>query len=450
MNTFPRSAPTRRSILKLGLGLSGSAIAGASLAGCASSPAGQALAAGPVDLSFWTHDQGYIDFFSAVAKDPAKAAPFSYNVQVTKSGSTDLITKMIAQAVAGNGTPDLVGVELGNYSRLRRKNLAPELFVDLTPATEKVKGDLITARTAPYTSDGALYALDSDSPLVTYYYRDDLFRQYGIDAGIRTWDEFAEAGAAVRKTADVSFGALAVGSNLPQVIQGFDMLLQQRGGQLFDAEGNLAIESEEAEDALGFIATGLANGFLTSVSDYYGPSIQAALKSGKLAGIWMASWYKTFGLLPNVPEQSGQWRIRPLPRFTGGGSRAAFAGGTGFAVLKDKPNSDAATHLLAAAYLDPQEQIRRYQTLGYLPTLRSVFTDPALLSITDEFCGGQRLFDVYADVINEAPAVNLSPNKAILDTVLSGYLLQAYKGNLSPREALRQAAAAFRGQTREG
>ena len=164
----------------------------------------------------------------------------------------------------------------------------------------------------------------------------------------------------------------------------------------FDAQGGLAIESEEAEDVLAFLAKGLASGFLTSVSDYYGPSMQAALKSGKLAGLWMASWYKTFGLLPNVPDQKGLWRIRPLPRFSGGGSRAAFAGGTGFAVLKDKPNTDAATHLLAAAYLDPQEQIRRYQMLGYLPTLRSVFDDPALLSITDEFCGGQRLFDVYS------------------------------------------------------
>jgi hypothetical protein len=34
--------------------------------------------------------------------------------------------------------------------------------------------------------------------------------------------------------------------------------------------------------------------------------------------------------------------------------------------------------------------------------------------------------------------------------VLSGNLLEAYKGNISPKTALRQAAEAFRGQTREG
>ena len=184
MNLPTHAAPSRRSLLKLGLGLGTAAVAGTSLAGCGSGTAGASVASGAVDLSLWTHDQGYINFFSEVAKDPAKAAPFNYNIQVTKSGSTDLITKMIAQAVADRGTPDLVGVEIGNYSRLRRKNLAPELFVDLTPATAKVSSDLITSRTAPYSSDGALYALDSDSPLVTYYYRDDLFTQLGIPDGL--------------------------------------------------------------------------------------------------------------------------------------------------------------------------------------------------------------------------------------------------------------------------
>ena len=158
MNLPTHAAPSRRSLLKLGLGLGTAAVAGTSLAGCGSGTAGAPVASGAVDLSLWTHDQGYINFFSEVAKDPAKAAPFSYNIQVTKSGSTDLITKMIAQAVADRGTPDLVGVEIGNYSRLRRKNLAPELFVDLTPATAKVSSDLHhrpapprTARTAPCT-----------------------------------------------------------------------------------------------------------------------------------------------------------------------------------------------------------------------------------------------------------------------------------------------------------
>ena len=254
----------------------------------------------------------------------------------------------------------------------------------------------------------------------------------------------------MRTSTDVSFGALAVGSNLPQVIQGFDMLLQQRGGELFDAQGGLAIESEEAEDVLAFIAKGLASGFLTSVSDYYGPSIQAALKSGKLAGLWMASWYKTFGLLPNVPDQKGLWRIRPLPRFSGRRQpgrvrgRHRFRRPQGQAQYRRR-HAPAGRGVPGPAGADPAVPDAR---LPAHPAVR--LRRPGAAVHHRRFCGGQRLFDVYSDVIGEAPAQNLSPNKAILDTVLSGYLLQAYKGNISPREALRQAAAAFRGQTREG
>jgi ABC-type glycerol-3-phosphate transport system substrate-binding protein len=450
VSAFPDAGLSRRHLLKLGLGIGGSVLAGSSLSGCAGSTSTTAVTQGSVDLSMWTHDQGYIDFFSAVATDAAKSKPFNYSLNITKSGASDLVTKMIAQAVAGRGTPDLVGVETGNFSRLRREDLAEQLFTDLTPLVKGVADDLISARTAPYSRDGRLFALDSDSPLVTYYYRSDLFAKYGIPDAVPTWEEFAQLGETVRRSNDVAFGAVAVGSDLPQVTQGFSMLLQQRGGQFFDENGTLRIDSPEAEEVLTFIVNGLKSGFLTTVTDFYGPSMQAALKSGKIVGQWMATWYKTYGLLPNVPEQSGQWRIRALPRFSSGGTRGAFAGGTGFAVLKGKPNTTAATHLLSAAYLDPAEQVRRYQTLGYLPTLRSVFEDPALLAIEDPFCGGQKLFGVYSEIIDEAPAYHLSPNQNVLDTVLSGNLLEAYKGNISPKDALRQAAEAFRGQTREG
>jgi multiple sugar transport system substrate-binding protein/arabinosaccharide transport system substrate-binding protein len=174
----------------------------------------------------------------------------------------------------------------------------------------------------------------------------------------------------------------------------------------------------------------------------------AALANGQVIGQWMATWYKIYGLDANVPEQSGQWRIRPLPVFPGGGSRASFTGGTGFASLRGKENTLAGVDLIKAAFLTPEEQVRRYRELGYLPTRRSVFNDPALLSIEDEYCGGQRMFEVYREIIDEAPVFYVGVDKPVVDTVLSGYLLQAYNGDVSPREALRSATDDIEGQIR--
>ena len=83
-----------------------------------------------------------------------------------------------------------------------------------------------------------------------------------------------------------------------------------------------------------------------------------------------------------------------------------------------------------------------------MPTLRSVFDDPRLSAISDSYFDGQRLFGVYKDVIDDVPSQHQSADTAILQTVLSGYLLQAYKGQLTAKQALSAAADDFRGQAR--
>jgi multiple sugar transport system substrate-binding protein/arabinosaccharide transport system substrate-binding protein len=374
---------------------------------------------------------------------------FSWHLDDTQIGATDIVTKTIAQAIAGRGTPDVAGLEIGAWPRLLRGDLAAELLEPLDDAVAGIRDDLLTVRTAPFTKDGHLYALDSDAPLVVYYYREPEFQRYGIPTDAETWEDLADAAARAHDRHDVAIGAVvAGGSELGQTVQAFDMLLMQRGGTLFDENGDLAVDSPEAADALTFLVRGVQEGWITTVSNYFGPPAQAALESGKLLGQWMATWYKQYGLQALAPEQTGQWRIRPLPRFAGGGSRASFTGGTGFAALRGKENTLAGVDLVTYAYTTPEELIRRYIDLGYLPTRRSVFDDPQLLAIEDEYCGGQRMFEVFRDVVDEAPVFHLSENKPILDTVLSGAILQAFRGDLSPRQALRRAADDFRGQTR--
>ncbi|MDT0321999.1 ABC transporter substrate-binding protein [Streptomyces millisiae] len=447
----PPGTMSRRGLLRLGGGVGAAALLGGALSGCGRAASAEPVTSGSVNLAFWTHDQAYVDFFETAAANAEAAgdSPFRWHLAPTRAGAADVVTKTIAQAIAGRGTPDVAGLEIGAFPRFLRGEIAAELLEPLEGHIDAdVRDDLLPSRTAPFTKDGHLYALDSDAPLVVYYYREPEFARVGLPTDLATWDELAEAGRRAHERHGVAIGAVAVGSDLGQVVQIFDMLLMQSGGRLFDEDGTLTIETPEAERALAFLVRGVREGFITTVSDFYGPGMQAALKSGELIGQWMATWYKIYGLMPNVPEQSGQWRIRPLPVFSDGGSRTSFTGGTGFAALTGKRNTLAGVELVTSAYLTPAEQIRRFVDLGYLPTRRSVFDDPQLLEIEDEYCGGQRMFEVYREVVDEAPVFYLSADKPILDTVLSGHLLRAYHGDSSPAEALRNAAEDFRGQTR--
>ncbi|UCM88316.1 extracellular solute-binding protein [Streptomyces marincola] len=454
--TLPSPAPpqppdlTRRRLLRLGGGLGAAGLLGGALTGCGGTAEAEPVTSGTVDLSFWTHDDAYVEYFRTAAENAAAAgaSPFRWRLSPTRAGASDVVTKTIAQAIAGRGTPDVAGLEIGAFPRLLRGELAAELLQPLDDAVADVRDDLLTVRTAPFSKDGTLYALDSDAPLVVYYYREPEWGRIGLPTDLGSWEELAEAGAQAHRRHDVCVGQVTVGSELGQVVQSFDMLLMQRGGTLFDERGELAIDSAEGEAVLTFMARGVQEGWIATVADPMGPSMQAALKSGHVIGLWMATWYKIYGLVPNVPEQSGEWRIRPLPAFRDGGSRTSFTGGTGFAALRDKENTLAAVDLITAGYLTPSEQVRRFLDLGYLPTRRSVYDSGELLRTEDEYCGGQRMFEVYRGVIDEAPVFHLSPDKPVLDTVLSGYLLRAYRGDLSPREALRRATDDFHGQTR--
>ncbi|WP_246114152.1 ABC transporter substrate-binding protein, partial [Streptomyces montanus] len=439
----PPSLP-RRALLRGALGL-GSA---AALAACGRGSA-TARTSGAVTLSLWTHDQGYQDFFTRGIPDADRLTDFTYKLTTTRAGAPDLVTKLLAQAVAERGVPDMTGFEINAFPRMLRGDIAERLLYDLTDDVAAVPGlkeDLLPARTAPYSKDGKLYALDSDTPLVVHYYRKDLFARYGLPAATDTWQEFARIGERAHRRHGVALNVVVTGPDVNQVVQSFQMLLNQRGGALFDQDQQLVLDSPEAVEVLEFICRGLRAGFITDISDYFGGPMQAALQQNKVIGVLMATWYKVYGLAANVPDQQGKWRMAAPPRFSGGGHATSTTGGTGFGVTRDKANTKATTDFLLSTWLTHEGQIRRFRETGYLPTRASVYKDPALLRTEDKFFGGQRPFDVYTELLEDVPRIYMSPDQSILNDVLSGCLLSAYRGDLSPRAAIRKAADDFRDQ----
>ena len=75
---------TRRDVLRLFAIGGGAALLGSSLAGCA--PANtRPSTSGDVDLSFWTHDDGYIAFFTDAVPLAEANSAFRYHLDITKA-----------------------------------------------------------------------------------------------------------------------------------------------------------------------------------------------------------------------------------------------------------------------------------------------------------------------------------------------------------------------------
>lgn len=402
----------------------------------------------PVTIQFWTHDQNYIDFFTARAAELTESAdsPYAYELNITQAPTTDLVTKALAAYAAGRGLPDAIGIEISQFSRFMQRGVAEQTLLDLSDRVADVREAFFESRWAPYMVDGKVYAVESGYPLSVYYYRQDLFEEYGIETPIESWDDLMEIGRTVtvpqgKAVAAVTTTGGAGGGDITH----FGLLYQQRGGTFFDAEGNLTLDTPEAVEVAEFIATGLQEETILGLSDFYGGPGAAAMQQAATVGYFMPDWFQTYVIEPTAPEQEGLWRIQPLPAFAGGGSRTSVWGGTGFAVSKDSPNIEPTWELLRYGYLTRENQIKRWQEIRYLPTMAEVWEDPAMTE-EDPFLGGQAPGEVYKELAPTAPTQYQSPFWNQLTVELAGQLTELYNGRTTAADAIKNAAAAIQAE----
>ncbi|MET9356984.1 extracellular solute-binding protein [Streptomyces sp. NPDC006617] len=437
---------SRRSVLRAATGAGLGLLAAPALAACGAGPT-KAVTGGPARISLWTHDPGYIKTFQSAVGDTSlmKGSPFDYRMRFTNAAGSDVVTRMMAQAVADGNTPDLAGIIVDQFPRVMGSRIAENLFVDLSETVRPFGDQLL--KLAPYSVDKIPYGLDSDNSISVLYYREDLFEKHGVPADVETWHELAGLGERLYAKHRISLGMVATGDN-GSIVNGFLQLLLQRGGGAFDSAGNLTLDSPEAVEVLEFMAHGVRTGFLMSLPDPYGSSCAAALKSGRLAATVMPNWYNVYGLQANVPDQKAKWRIRTLPRFSGGGHVASTLGGTAFCVLKDKPNTQASVELLRRVYLTREGQLLRYRSGGFLPTLKPLYEDAELRGVTDDYLGGQRVFDVYGAAAADLPIFYQAPGMQVLIDVMGGPVLRALQGKTSAAEAIKDGIRAYRQQVK--
>jgi arabinosaccharide transport system substrate-binding protein len=435
----------RRRLLRLA-GTTG--LGAGALAACTSADEGAPVASGPVTLDLWTHDPGYATYFTGAATDPAIVgdSAWEYTVEVTSISPVDVVSRTINQAVAQRPLPNLAGLVIDQFPRVMRSGIAENLFVDLTEITGRFGDSLL--KTQPYTVDGRVYAIESDNSISVLWYRADRFAELGIPEDVATWEDLLAIGAEIAADTGEAIGMVSNGDN-GAIVNGFTQMLLQRGGNLYDAGGELTVLSEESIQVLELMAEGVRSGALLSIADPYGSAAAAALKDSKLIATVMPNWYKVYGLEANVPDQAGLWRARTIPTFASGGHIASTMGGTAFAVLKDQAETDAALDLLERAYLTPEGQRSRYSAGGYLPTLVDLYDAPEFQEITDPFLGDQRIFEVYAAAANDMPLFYQAADASLLRDSLGGPILRAVNGEIDPEAALREGLRAYERQASE-
>jgi len=332
----------------------------------------------------------------------------------------EAVTSRLQAAFWSNlDVPDLAEVEIswaGSFFRGRLESIG---FRDLTERIHQTGlwERIVQARFAPYTTRGRIFGIPHDVHPVMLAYRRDLVEKLGIDVErLRTWDEFVEVGRRVTVPGKRFMMELP-----PEGLSALEVMLFQRGGGYFDAQGNCTLDNEIAIETMRYYAPLVAGKHRIGNDLGGGQIFTRALEDGYYLFMVAPDW-RTKSIEQDVPKVAGRMALTPLPAFYPGGRRTSTWGGTMIGITKRCADPDLAWELIMHLYLNKEALAEQFRSTNILPPARDLWDHPAY----DEprpFWSNQPLGRLYANLAPETPPQYTSPYIGLAKAKLSEALI---------------------------
>lgn len=319
------------------------------------------------------------------------------DVRVTMSGA-NMQSRFLLSLSANVGAPDISQLQLVEapfYVQTRR-------LADLSTVAARYAAQFPASFWRNCVADGKVYAVPWDMGPCAVFYKRPLFERYGIDPEtIETWADYIAAG---KKILEGSGGKTKM-MFLPtgQLEPMFEILIQQTGGQIFDEEGRVAINSAEVFEALDVIRQLLDSGICVN-APMWSHSLYASLKSDTVATYPMAVWFGGT-IRDHAPETSGKWGVFRLPAVAHGGLRTSNLGGSVLVIPDQSQHKEAAWAFIEYALCTPEGQLEQFKNFDLFPALLTTHDAP-FFDEPVEFFAGQKVRRLFAEDITRIPALN--------------------------------------------
>ena len=313
------------------------------------------------------------------------------------------------------------------------------------------KNDIVPAMwTAASNWKGKYYGMPSESPVMMMFYRKDLFdnpteqaafkAKYGYDlAPAQNWQQYRDIAEFFTRPAGSTLAgqamsqpfygvAIAGKRHIATTLEWFNYMWTM-GGNIFDSSGNLVANSAANVKALQY-EVDLTKFAPPGYTNYTWDEVTSAFQQGTVAEA--ITWGDTAGAVedPSQSKVSGKMGYASIPVDASVNKVVAHYGGWQYAINKDTPNQDAAYCFMEwATTKDIQTKIAQG---GGLPSLTSVFQDPALASTKPYW--GQELTSLSQSV--SRPRL---PQWGGINNVLMLQLSNALSKQSTPQQALDAA-----------
>ncbi|KQO03283.1 sugar ABC transporter substrate-binding protein [Arthrobacter sp. Leaf234] len=366
-------------------------------AGCSSPAADQPAADGPVELSFWAwapNIEKVVDLWNE--ENP------EIKVTVSKQdGGDPAITKLLTAINAGSGAPDLIQAEYQKIPTL----VASDALADISEGAGGLQEKFPEGVWDSVTLGGdALYAVPQDSGPMMFYYREDIFKELGLEVPT-TWEEYADVARAVHASDPKRY----LGTFSANDAGWFAGMAQQAGTSWWSIDGDswgVDIDSEATEKVASYWGGLVEEGAIDN-KPMYTPEWNAGLNDGSQVG-WLSAIWAPGVLSGNAADTAGLWKVAPMPQWEGEEATGNW-GGSSTAVTSQSEHAEAATEFATWLNTDP-EAVQALADVSNVYPAATEEAESALTTAPDFFSNQPDFYDVAADVAQTVNPFTYGPN----------------------------------------
>ncbi|MFC5218686.1 ABC transporter substrate-binding protein [Streptomyces coerulescens] len=407
----------RRLVLRSAATCVAVALGATALTSCGSEDAGED-SSGPVSLTYWTWTPGMDKVVELWNEGPGKKDRITVTVKKQASGDT-LVTKILTAHKAGKA-PDLVQAEYQALPTLVSNDAVADIAGDVGDAKGKF-ADGVWQQTTLGTD--AVYAVPQDIGPMMFYYREDLFKEYGLTVPT-TWEQFAETARALKKKAPdtdlTTFSANDSGL--------FAGLAQQAGAKWWTTSGdkwNVGIDDAATRKVAEFWG-GLVEEGAVDNQPMYTPAWNKALNTGKQIA-WVSAVWAPGTLTTAAPDTKGKWAMAPLPQWSPSDKVTGSWGGSSTAVTTDSGHKAAAAKFAAWLNTDDAALQALAKESGIYPAATNAQTSGAFATPPDYFSNQSDFYAEAAEIAKTTAPSAWGPNVNVAYTTFKDAFGKAAK-----------------------
>jgi lactose/L-arabinose transport system substrate-binding protein len=407
--------------------------ASAKPAATAADPAATTVAkpkSGPAPVEFWVNSQSDEKYYqNMIEAYKAKVDP-AFEANVRSYGFTEMPDKLAIAIKTGVNPPDIVQLD-EIYFSLYLRGTVP--FADLTARMEKsgLSDGILPQRMGLFRWKDHVYGVPQSVSGVVLYYRDDVFKEIGVSPkSIDTWPKLE---AVAKKLKTETRRLLVLDWSY------FEILMRQRGYELFDAAGNPLPDSAVAVSTLRKIKAWKDDGIglLPDRGSMFEPEFfNSYVQSNGILAIVGADWYGLDMIQNMDPKHAGKWKAMPLPVWTDslsrGQSPTSSFSGQGLVIFKKSKQQDRAWKFIEWVMKDVDANVERYLEGNCFTPYRPAWTD-LRFNRADPYFGGQTLAGLFMELAPKVPTVVQSPYRAeFVQLFREKYWSSLMQGTTSP------------------